>query len=121
MTLKAKFVLSGAVVRRNIRPILITLAAVIIEYLFTWLDYVTLTVSVSLILIFSIFKLDARIIIAYAILLLLITGISTYLEAEPLTVEQMGVISYWLLVSGIFSIIIERYRNRKNSQEVIAR
>jgi hypothetical protein len=105
---------------RNVLPIVITFAVVIIAYFFTWVDYVTLSIFSLLIFVFCMFKFDPRVLIGYAILLLLITGTLTYLEAADYSIEQGAVISYWLLVSAIVYSIIELYRKRKNTQEVIA-
>ena len=104
----------------NFLPIVITLAAVIIAYFFTLVDYVTLTVFSILIVVFSMFKFNPRILIGYAILLLLITGTLTYLNVAEDSIEQAAVISFWLLVSTIIYSVVELYRKRKNSQEVIA-
>jgi hypothetical protein len=105
---------------RNVLPIVITFAVVIIAYFFTWVDYVTLSIFSLLIFVFSMFKFDPRVLIGYAILLLLITGTLTYLKAADYSIEQGAVISYWLLISAIVYSIIELYRKRKNTQEVIA-
>lgn len=102
----------------NVLPIVITFAAVIIAYFFTWVDYVTLSIFSILIFVFSMFKFDPRVLIGYAILLLLIAGTLTYMNAEDHYIEQVAVISYWLLVSAIAYSIIELYRKRKNNQEV---
>ena len=104
----------------NFLPIVITLAAVIIAYFFTLVDYVTLTVFSILIVVFSMFKFNPRILIGYAILLLLVTGTLTYLNVAEDSIEQAAVISFWLLVSTIIYSVVELYRKRKNSQEVIA-
>lgn len=104
----------------NVLPIVITFAIVIIAYFFTWVDYVTLSIFSLLIFVFSMFKFDPRVLIGYAILLLLITGTLTYFNAADDSIEQAAVISYWLLVSAIVYSIIELYRKRKNTQEVIA-
>ena len=105
---------------RKVLPIVITFAVVIIAYFFTWVDYVTLSIFSILIFVFSMFKFDPRVLIGYGILLLLIAGTLTYMNAEDHYIEQVAVISYWLLVSAIAYSIIELYRKRKNKQEVIA-
>jgi uncharacterized membrane protein HdeD (DUF308 family) len=59
------------------------------------------------------FKFDPRVLIGYAILLLLITGTLTYLNVASDSIEQAAVITYWLLVSAIVYSVIELYRKRK--------
>jgi hypothetical protein len=105
---------------RNIIPIIITFSAVIIGYFSASVEYVTLSVFVLLIVVFSIFRFDPRVIIGYGILMLLITATLTYVNADDNTIEQVAVISYWLLVSGIICIIIDSYRRKKNNQKVMA-
>ena len=110
----------SSILLRNIIPIIITFSVVIIAYFLSSVEYVTLSVFVLLIFVYSIFRLDPRVIIGYGILMLLVTATLTYSKADDNTIEQVAIISYWLLVSGIICIIVDSYRRKKNNQKVMA-
>ena len=93
-------------------PIVITLVAVLIAYALPQADIINLIIFVVLIIVFSVYRFDSRILIAYAILLLVIAGALTFLKSEYS--NQIAVISYWLISAGVICLIINLYRGRKN-------
>jgi hypothetical protein len=95
----------------KIVPFVITFVAVLIAYLLPKAEILTLTVFVIVIVIFSVFRFDSRILIAYAILSLVIAGALTLQNSE--FSSQMAVLSYWLLSAGVICLIIDLYRRRK--------
>jgi hypothetical protein len=92
-------------------PFIITLAAVLIAYALPKAEVLTLIVFVILILIFSVFRFDPRILIAYAILLLVISGALTFQKSDYSS--QMAVLSYWLISTGVICLVIDLYRKTK--------
>jgi len=67
---------------------------------------------VILILIFSDYRFDPRILIAYAILLLEIAGALTF-QKPDYSQGQMAVLSYWLISARVVCLIIDLYRKTK--------
>jgi hypothetical protein len=66
---------------------------------------------VILILIFSDYRFGPRILIAYAILLLVIAGALTFQNSDYSS--QMAVLSYWLIAARVVCLIIDLYRKTK--------
>jgi hypothetical protein len=64
--------------------------------------------------IFIYYKYDGRIIIGYAVFLLAVTGVLTFLNEEDYA-EQLAVVGYWLLVVGTSCLLIELYRIKPKS------
>ena len=95
----------------KIVPFIITLAAVLIAYAFPKAEILNLIIFVILILIFSVYRFDPRILIAYAILLLVISGALTFQKSDYS--GQIAVLSYWLISSGVVCLIIDLYRKSK--------
>lgn len=92
-------------------PFIITFVAVLIAYALPKAEVLTLTIFVILIIIYSIFRFDPRVLIAYAILLLVIAGALTFQKSDYSS--QMAVLSYWLISAGIICLIIDLYRRTK--------
>jgi hypothetical protein len=65
-----------------------------------------------LIPVFAIFRFDGRIPLGYAVLLLIFMGILTFMKQESF-IDQLAVCSYWLLMVGISSLLIDWFRGRK--------
>lgn len=99
---------------RDFRSVLISIPAVIIAYYFTWQDYIILLNFAILVFVFCKYKFDGRVLIGFAISLLLITGSLTYLKAED-SIQQVAVMSYSFLVAGIICLLIEFFRKKKNN------
>jgi undecaprenyl pyrophosphate phosphatase UppP len=98
-------------------PFVITLAAILLAYIMPQDDLISLLIFAVLLLAFSICNFDSRIPIIYAIILLVITGVLTSQKADD-SVKKLALISYWLLVVGIVTILIDFYRKTKSVQIV---
>jgi undecaprenyl pyrophosphate phosphatase UppP len=98
-------------------PFIITLAAILLAYIMPQDDLITLLIFAVLLLAFSICKFDSRIPIIYAIILLLIAAVLTSQKADD-SVKKLALISYWLLVVGVITILIDFYRKTKSVQTV---
>ena len=96
---------------RKIVPFVITFVVVLIAYLLPKAEMLTLTIFVILIVIFSFFRFDSRILIAYAIISLVIAGALTLQNSNYSS--QMAVLSYWLISAGVICLTIDLYRRRK--------
>jgi hypothetical protein len=94
-------------------PFIITFVAVLIAYILPKAEILTLIIFVILIVIFSVYRFDARILIAYAILLLVIAGALTFQKSEY-SQSQVAILSYWLVSAGVIFLIIDLYRRRKS-------
>jgi hypothetical protein len=92
-------------------PFIIAFVAVLIPYALPKAEILTLIIFVILILIFSIYRFDPRILIAYAIIFLVITGALQFWESDYSS--QMAVLSYWLMSAGVICLIIDLYRRTK--------
>jgi hypothetical protein len=92
-------------------PFIIAFVAVLIAYALPKAEILTLIIFVILILIFSIYRFDPRILIAYAIIFLVITGVLEFWESDYSS--QMAVLSYWLMAAGVICLIIDFYRRTK--------
>jgi hypothetical protein len=96
----------------SIVPFIIPLAVVLLAYTLPLSDLIMLMIFALLILVFSIYRFDPRIIIAYTILLFVIEAVLTA-RNEVAAVKLLAVISYWLLVVGIICILIDLCRNKR--------
>lgn len=96
----------------KIVPFIITFVAVLIAYILPKAEILTLIIFVILIVIFSVYRFDPRILIAYAILLLIIAGALTFQKSDY-SQSQMAVLSYWLISAGVICLIIDLYRRTK--------
>lgn len=94
-----------------------TLAVLVLAYFVPQDDLKTLLLFAFLFIAFSIYKFDSRIPIIYAILLLLIAGVLTSLNAVD-SVNRLAVLSYWFLVVGIICILVDLCRKTKPVQVV---
>lgn len=92
-------------------PFIIAFVAVLIAYALPNAEILTLIIFVIVILIFSVFRFDPRILIAYAILLLVVTGALQFWNSD--SSSQMAVLSYWLMSAGVICLIIDLYRRTK--------
>jgi uncharacterized membrane protein YqjE len=92
-------------------PLIIAFVVVLIAYAFPKAEILTLIIFVIVILIFSIYRFDPRIFIAYAILLLVVTGALEFWKSD--SSSQMAVLSYWLMSAGVICLIIDFYRRTK--------
>ena len=92
-------------------PFIIAFVATLIAYALPKAEILTLIIFVIVILIFSIYRFDPRILIAYAILLLVITGALQFWASDYSS--QMAVLSYWLMSAGVICLIIDLYRRTK--------
>ena len=96
----------------KIVPIFITLVAVLIAYALPKADILTLIIFVVLILIFSVYRFDPRILIAYAILLLVIAGALSFQKSDY-SQNQIAILSYLLISTVVICFIIDLYRRTK--------
>ena len=96
---------------KKIIPFVLTTASIIVScYLLQKNEIITLLIFVILIPIFVTFRFDGRIPLGYAILLLFIIGVLTFMKysANPLVV-----ISYWLLIVGTSCLVVELLREKR--------
>jgi hypothetical protein len=63
-------------------------------------------------LIFSSYIFDPRILIDYAILLLVIAGALTFQKSDYS--QNYSISSYWLISTGVMCLIIDSYRRTKS-------
>lgn len=98
--------------KKRVIPFILISACIIACIFVQKSEIITFLVFVALIPIFSIFKFDGRIPVGYAVILLIFTGILTFIKQEGF-VDQLVIISYWLLVVGISSLLISWFREKK--------
>ena len=98
-------------------PYIITLAALLLVCIMSQDDLITLLIFTVLLFAFTIFKFDSRIPIVYAIILLLVSAVLTFLNVDD-SVKRLTLISYWLLVVGIIALLVDLYRKTKPIQTV---
>jgi hypothetical protein len=96
----------------KIVPFIIPLAVILLAYTLPLPDFIMLMIFALLILVFSIYRFDPRIIIGYTIKLFVIEAVLTA-RNEVAAVKLLAVISYWLLVVGIICILIDLRRNKR--------
>ena len=101
----------------RVTALMITLAAVLLAYIASENNLITFIIFGVLLIAFTIFKLDSRVPIVYAILLLLIAAVMTSLGHDD-SVQKLALLSYWLLVVGIVAVLIDFYRKTKPVQTV---
>ena len=93
-------------------PFILITASVIVSYFLLQQknEIITLLIFVILIPNFVTLRFDGRIPLVYAILLLFIVGVLTFMKysANPLVI-----ISYWLLIVGISCLVIELIREKR--------
>jgi hypothetical protein len=94
----------------RIVPFIIPLL-VLLAYTLSHSDLIILFIFALLTLLFSIYRFDPRILIGYAILLFVIEAVLTA-RNEVASVKLLAVLSYWFLVAGIISILIDLGRNK---------
>jgi hypothetical protein len=104
-------VLSSRGYFKTISPFLWTTVPIVISYFFPQDELKTFLIFVMLIPIFTIYKFDGRVIIGYAISLLLLIAVLTIRKEENYN-DQIATFSYWLLVDGICCIFIESFRKK---------
>jgi hypothetical protein len=95
----------------RIVPFIIPLVVLVLAYTVPLSDLLMLLFFAVLILIFSVFRFDPRILIGYTILLFVIEAVLTALN-EVESVKLLAIPSYWLLVGGIICTLIELYRKK---------
>jgi hypothetical protein len=97
-------------VKKTIPFILITASIIVSYFLLQKNEVITLLIFVILIPIFATLRFDGRIPLGYAILLLLIVGVLTFMKysANPLVI-----ISYWLLIVGTSCLVVELLREKR--------
>ena len=96
----------------RVSAFIITLAALLLAYIASENDLITFLIFGVLLFVFSIFKFDSRVPIVYAILLLLVAAVMTFLEEDD-SVKKLALVSYGLLVVGIVAVLIDFYRKTK--------
>ena len=103
----------------RVLPFGITVAVLALAYLLPQGDLRTLLLYAVLILVFSIYRFDSRILIGCAIILLVIGAVLTSQNADE-TFKRLAVLSYWFLVVGIVCILIDFYRKKaiQNKEEI---
>ena len=84
-------------------------APIVISYFFSLNELRTFLIFAILIPVFTFNKYDGRILIGYAILLLMFASILIFTKEESYT-EQLAIFSFWLLVVGICCLLIESFR-----------
>lgn len=95
----------------RIVPFIIPLIVLVLAYTVPLSDLIMLSFFVVLILVFSIFRFDSRILIGYTILLFVIEAVLTALN-EVESVKLLAIPTYWLLVGGVICTLIELYRKK---------
>lgn len=101
---------SKKVVKKTIPFILITASIIVSYFLLQKNEVITLLVFVILIPIFATLKFDGRIPLGYAILLLSIIGVLTFMKYST---NPLDTLSYWLLIVGISSLLVELLREKR--------
>jgi len=101
----------------RIFPFAIPLVVVLLAYTLLHEDLELLLIFAFVIVVFSIFKFDPRILIGYAILLFVIQAVLTT-NNDEVSVKLLAVLSYWLLVVGIVCMIIDLFRKKQPIQAV---
>ena len=96
---------------KRIIPLVIPLVIIIVTYTLPQNDFKSTIAFVFLIFVFSIYRFDSRILIAYGVILLIFTAILTYSNVIN-AAEHIAVLSYLTISSGIVSLIIDFYRKR---------
>lgn len=92
-------------------PLILIAASIIISYFFLQKkEVITLVAFMILIPIFTIFRFDGRIPLGFAILLLCIVGVLTFMKYSA---DQFVIMSYWLLVVGTSCLLVEFFREKR--------
>jgi hypothetical protein len=84
---------------------------IVLTYAFPQQDIKSLMIFLLLIFVFSVYKFDSRILIGYGVILLVITAILTFQQAND-SARQVAVMSYWIFSSGVICLLIDFYRNQ---------
>lgn len=107
IALLIKFLKKGTI------ALILILASIIIASIFVHKsEIITFVVFVVLVPIFVVFKFDGKIPLGYAVLLIIAAGILTFIKQEDF-VDELIIFSYWLLVVGISSLLIDWFREKK--------
>ena len=98
-------------------PYLIIGLFVIIDYLFFYSSILlTILPFILLILIFLYFKYDSRILVGFAIIILLLAGVILSITQNSNFANLFAIYAYWLLVVGVVCLIIDYIRERKGNE-----
>jgi hypothetical protein len=103
-------------IHRMMIPFAICLAIILLGYPLPEDDYRTFLIFGLLIIVFVIYKFDFRIPIANAILLLLITAITS--SFADYSANRFAELAYWLLAAGLIVIIINMIRSPLTNRKI---
>jgi hypothetical protein len=73
-------------------------------------EVIALMTFVSLVPIFATFRFDGRIPLGYAMVLLSIVGVLTFMKNSA---DQLIIMAYWLLVVGTSCLLVEFFRQKR--------
>jgi hypothetical protein len=109
----------GMTTRRKIIPFILIAAFLFIVYFFAHnSEFITFMLFMILIPVFAIFKYDGRIPVGYAIGLLIIVAMLTFIKEQNVA-DQLAIFSYWLLVVGTSCLLIELFRKNLLKKGII--
>jgi hypothetical protein len=97
--------------KKRIIAFILIFGSIIISIFIHGNEIATFLVFLMLIPVFAIFRFDGRIPLGYAIFLLIIAGILTFIKQGDL-VDQLVIFSYWLLTVGISILLIDWFRGK---------
>jgi hypothetical protein len=97
--------------KKRIIAFILIFGSIIISIFIHGNEIATFLVFLMLIPVFAIFRFDGRIPLGYAIFLLIIAGILTFIKQGDL-VDRLVIFSYWLLTVGISILLIDWFRGK---------
>jgi hypothetical protein len=102
------------IIKSKIPFVLVAISIIISYFLVQKNDLITAIIFLALIPIFAVFRFDGRIPFGYAVSLLIIMAILTFIKEESL-VDRLAIYIYWLLVVGTSCLLIELFKKRSNN------
>ncbi|MEM5829574.1 MAG: hypothetical protein QW040_02650 [Candidatus Aenigmatarchaeota archaeon] len=93
--------------------ILVVFSIFLSHFIFKSQDMPTFLSFIALIPIFTFFKFDGRIPVAYALLILFLAAIVLAFYKNEVLANQLAIYTYWLLVVGVACLIIEYLREER--------
>lgn len=96
-----------------IANLLIIMIILVSHFVFHAEDLQTFIAFISLIPIFAVLKIDGRIPVAYAIILLILAAVVLGLSGDENLADTIAIYVYWLLVVGVACLLIEYIREER--------
>jgi len=96
--------------------VLVVIVILVSHFVFQTEDLAIFLSFLILIPIFVLFQFDGRILIGYALLMLLLSALALAFNKNESIANQFAIYAYWLLVVGIICLLIEYLREQRASE-----